>query len=135
MRDAGCAVGPRPDDPRHAEARHAERVIGLIVSMRHDNHRPPGPDRLCKCPRTPLVDDRGGAREEQLMRSAIDEQDIGRQASLRPVLLETPCQQYGPDAETSHGLEAFFVPSVKTVGAGPARRNTSSSGCSASVPL
>ena len=90
MRDAARAVRPRPDDPRHAQARDAERVIGLIVRMRHDEHRPPGPERLRQCPRAPLVDDRAAAREEQLMRRAIDEQDIGRQPSVRPVLLEAP---------------------------------------------
>ena len=28
---------------------------------------------------------------------------------MRAVLLETPRQQYGPDAETSHRLDAFFI--------------------------
>src|SRR5262245_31636528 len=72
-RDALCAVFVGQQLPRNAELAHAARVVELIVAVWHEQSRLTAAQRLRRRAGTALMNDDACAREQELMRRAVDE--------------------------------------------------------------
>src|SRR5688572_31847791 len=71
----GDAIAPERsarEGSRHAETHAPPRVVGLILTERHDELRPARPERLARRPDTALMNDRAAARHHDAVGRVLE---------------------------------------------------------------